>query len=263
MQVRVLSSSSSGNCALLETANTRILIDAGLSGRMTLSLLEGAGVAIESVDAVFLTHEHGDHVSGLRGLARFSHLKFFANYGTAQGSLNRANRSLNWKIFDTGSTFQFADLTIESHLVPHDALEPVGYIFRTGGDDLFNPACSVGWFTDLGHIPTTLAARLSQLDLLAIEANHCSELLEADMKRPWSVKQRIRGRHGHLSNQTVLEFLRSTPNPSWKRVLLGHLSKDCNCPHRLREAVAAQPVSGVQFDCLDPEQRLFDPIVIG
>jgi phosphoribosyl 1,2-cyclic phosphodiesterase len=262
MQLQILASGSSGNCALLETPSTRILIDAGLSGRMTIGLLEQAGVPIESIEAVFLTHEHGDHASGLRGLAKFRHLKFFANYATASVARDVAKRPLDWQLFESGTRFHFADLTVEAHLVPHDALEPVGFIFRNGGDDLFNPPASLGWFTDLGHIPPALLGRIAQVDTLVLESNHCETMLEADSKRPWSVKQRIRGRHGHLSNQMVVDFLQHNRNAAWRNVLLGHLSKDCNCSHTLA-GTTAQLQLAAAIHCLDPRQQLFPPMAIG
>lgn len=267
ISVHVLSSSSAGNCALVETDRTRFLIDAGLSGRQIVSLLAQAGKPIETVEAVFLTHEHSDHVAGLRGLAKFRHLKFFANLGTAQGARGRAGDSLQWMLFETGNRFQFADVTVETMLLPHDAMEPVGYVFRTGdGSDLFQPPQSLAWITDLGYIPPALAAFVRDVDLLMLEANHCPELLEADEKRPWAVKQRIRGRHGHLSNEAAAAFLQSVPQPAWRHILLGHLSRDCNTLEQLQTAMAAhgnQPAQHRwQLHCLCPVTTLFPPVVL-
>ena len=259
LRFQVLGTSSSGNCALLETPKTRVLIDAGFSGRRLTGLLKDIGKPIETIDAVFVTHEHSDHIAGLRGLARFRHLKFFANYGTAQAVQGKAPRDLAWKIFETGTRFSFADLTVETVLLPHDAMEPVGYIFRTGGDDLFAPAASLAWMTDLGHAPARLVERVRDVQLLVLEANHDPLLLERDTKRPVSVKQRIMGRHGHLSNAAARDFLASVDRPLWRRVLLGHLSKDCNHPDYVMEAMGnghcPWPV-----ECLDPQQLVFPEI---
>lgn len=259
MIFQILSSSSAGNAALIETAQTRVLVDAGLSGRQLVGLLDQAGKPIETVQAVFLTHEHGDHTAGLRGLGRYPHLQFFATHGTAQAAMAKSNRSLKWRIFEPGSSFTFADLRVDTCLVPHDALEPVGYVFRYGGEDLFTPAQSVAILTDLGHIPPRMAERIRDVQLLLIESNHCPDLLEEDLKRPWSVKQRIRGRHGHLSNDSVRDFLQSVPQPLWRRILLGHLSRDCNSPERALATVAG---SSCQWpvECLSPHQLLFEPI---
>jgi phosphoribosyl 1,2-cyclic phosphodiesterase len=262
IHLHVLGTSSSGNCALIETPRTRILLDAGFSGRRIEGMLRELGKPIESVEAVLITHEHGDHASGITGLARHRHLKFFANYATAQVLQRKASRSLQWMLFETGSTFALADLMVETFLLPHDAMEPVGFVFRKEGSDLFDPPASLAWVTDLGHIPHGLAERVREVQILVLEANHDPELLENDTKRPFSVKQRIVGRHGHLSNMSARAFLESVESPRWRRVLLAHLSKDCNHPDRVLEAMGnghcPWPVT-----CLPPDQLLFPAINCG
>ncbi|MEX0324735.1 MAG: MBL fold metallo-hydrolase [Puniceicoccaceae bacterium] len=259
LRFRILGTSSSGNCALIESAQTRILLDAGFSGRRLEGLLKEIGKPIESIDAVFLTHEHSDHTAGLRGLSRHRHLQFFANYATAQVAQSKLNKDISWKIFETGTTFAYKDLTIQSMLLPHDAMEPVGFTFRTGGDDLFSPHGSLAWITDLGHAPPALADMVRDVQLLVLEANHDAALLERDTKRPHSVKQRITGRHGHLSNEAAFRFLSSVEKPRWRRVLLGHLSKDCNHPDCVLEAMG-NGHSPWPVECLDPEQLIFPEI---
>lgn len=256
---QILGTSSSGNCALIETRQTRILLDAGFSGRRLTGLLKDIGKPIETVDAVFLTHEHSDHTAGLRGLARYPHLRFYANYGTAQAAQRKLNQDLPWKIFETGQPFQFKDISVETMLLPHDAMEPVGYIFRTGGGDLFEPHGSIAWVTDLGHAPDRLGALVRDVQLLVLEANHDPDLLERDVKRPYSVKQRITGRHGHLSNTAARAFLESVEQPGWRRVLLAHLSKDCNHPERVHE-VMGNGNCPWPVECLDPNQLIFPEI---
>lgn len=256
---QILGTSSSGNCALIETRETRILLDAGFSGRRLVSLLKEVGKPIESVDAVFLTHEHSDHTAGLRGLARFQHLKFYANHGTAQVAQRKLNQPLSWKIFETGQPFKFKDIEVETVLLPHDAMEPVGYVFRTGGSDLFEPRGSLAWITDLGHAPARLAEVVRDVQLLVLEANHDHDLLAMDVKRPFSVKQRITGRHGHLSNAAAREFLESVEKPSWRRVLLAHLSKDCNHPDKVLQTMGNGHCPW-PLECLDPNQLVFPEI---
>lgn len=259
IRLQILGTSSSGNCALIETERTRILLDAGFSGRRIESLLKEVRKPIETVDAVLLTHEHGDHASGLRGLAKHRHLKFFANYATAQVLQRKVSRPLQWKVFETGTTFALADLEVETFLLPHDAMEPVGFVIRRSGEDLFNPPASLGWVTDLGHIPPGLGDRIRDVQVLVLEANYDPDLLEQDTKRPYSVKQRIVGRHGHLSNEAARTFLESVLNPRWRQVFLAHLSKDCNHPERVMATMGnghcPWPVT-----CLDPEQLTFSEI---
>ena len=177
LRFQILGTSSSGNCALVESAQTRVLVDAGFSGRRLEALLKDIGKPIESIDAVFLTHEHSDHTAGLRGLAKHRHLRFYANYATAKVAQSKLSRDLMWKIFETGSEFTYKDLRVETLLLPHDAMEPVGFIIRTGGDDLFEPKGSLAWVTDLGHVPGRLAERIRDVELLVLEANYDMDML--------------------------------------------------------------------------------------
>lgn len=236
----MLGSSSAGNCALLETAQTRILIDAGFSGKRIASMLAGGGYRLDQLDAVFLTHEHSDHIAGLRGLAKHQHLEFFATYGTAKAAQRPLKRDLQWRLFDAESSFRFRDLEVTAIKIPHDAYDPVGFIFRTGGDSLFNPRRSVAWLTDLGYVPDNLGELVRDVDLLILEANHDIVLLDNDPHRPFSVKQRIRGRHGHLSNEAARTFLDAVARPRWRHVLLAHLSRDCNCVAKVTETFGAR-----------------------
>lgn len=229
MRFCILGSGSEGNSALLCTAGARVLIDAGFSGRKLRQLVHEAGEDLAKVDAVFITHEHGDHVAGVEGLKKFPHIKIFANHATARAVQVKLTHTPDWQHFETGARFRFRDLEIDTFSLPHDAQDPVGYVFASGDDgDLFTPRRSIAWLTDLGHVPHHVHDRIREVDAVAIEANHCPRLLEADIKRPWSTKQRIAGRHGHLSNDGMRELLEAVASPRWRHVLLTHLSRDCN-----------------------------------
>ena len=230
MRFRILGSGSSGNAALLQTESARVLIDAGFSARKLTQLLHDSGTRFEEIDAIFITHEHGDHTAGLDTITKkHPHLTLFANAATARAVEAKLSLRPRWQVFQTGTRFQFRDLEIDAFSVPHDAQEPVGFTFATGHDgDLFSPRRSIAWLTDLGHIPGHVRQRLSEVDLVGIESNHCARLLEADHRRPWSTKQRISGRHGHLSNDGCREILEEIASPRWRHICLTHISRDCN-----------------------------------
>jgi len=213
---------------LLETGKSRFLIDAGFSGRRTVSMLREVGVEPDQLDGVFITHEHNDHSAGVRGLSRWGNLPFFANRDTAEGLQGKLQRKVLWKVFETGRPFVFRDLEILPVAVPHDAYDPVCFLFSWGDGDLFSPFRKLAWVNDLGHVPPSVMAVIAEADTLVIEANYDEEMLERDTQRPFSLKQRIRSRHGHLSNRATLEALQKVERPRWKELYFSHLSRDCN-----------------------------------
>ena len=229
MRFCILGSGSSGNAALLVTENARVLVDVGFSPRRLSGLLAAAGEKLERIDAVFLTHEHGDHSNGIEGLRKFPHIRVFANAATARAVQTGLTHPTNWQLFETGARFRFRDLEIQSFAVPHDAQEPVGFRFTTGHDgDLFSPRHALTFLTDLGHAPQHVREHLRGANVVVVESNHCSELLKNDPRRPWSTKQRIGGRHGHLSNEAARALLAEVACPQWRRIYLTHISRDCN-----------------------------------
>lgn len=233
---KILGSGSSGNCAFLQTPDSKILIDAGFSGKRIGEMLEEIGESPENLDAVFITHEHSDHVAGLRGLAKYEKLTFFANEDTARAASRGLKRRPNWKLFSTGSTFTFRDIEVTTFTVPHDGSDPVAFSFSMGGDDLFRPLHRLAWVLDLGYAPALVKEKILAVETLVLEANHDTELLRLDTRRPWSTKQRISGRHGHLSNQAACDILREgLAQAAWQDIFLAHLSHDCNSLRAINE----------------------------
>jgi phosphoribosyl 1,2-cyclic phosphodiesterase len=256
MRFCILGSGSSGNSALLVTEEARVLVDAGFSLRKLGQLLAAAGETLARIDAVFLTHEHGDHAGGIAGLKKFPHLKIFANAATAHAVQAGLSHRPDWQIFETGARFRFRDLEIDAFSVPHDAQDPVGFRFTNGREgDLLAPRRSLSWLTDLGHAPQHVREHIRDCDVVVVEANHCVRMLQADTKRPWSTKQRISGRHGHLSNDSARELLIAVASPRWRRIYLTHLSRDCNSPAEvelvLAEVRAALP-GACEFSIVAP-----------
>ena len=252
VEFKILGSSSSGNSALLRTPDFTILIDAGFSGKRLVTLLAKEGVSPMDLDGVFLTHEHNDHTNGVRGLSRRSDLPFFANRDTAKAVQSGLSRRANWKIFETGLSFEFRGLKVSPFAIPHDAYDPVGFLFEWGGPDSFTPSESLAWVTDLGFGTGLVREKIRGAQTLVIETNYDDELLDRDPRRPWTLKQRIKGRHGHLSNRDAFEFLETIESPGWRNVFLAHLSKDCNEISRVVKTFSSLDRQDCPFSVVDP-----------
>jgi phosphoribosyl 1,2-cyclic phosphodiesterase len=253
VEFQILGSSSGGHCALLQTGQTKVLVDVGFSAKRIGCLLESVGESLDAIDAVFLTHEHNDHAQGIRGLAKRADLPVFANHDTADAVQAKATKPVNWKVFQTGTEFTFRDLKVRSFTLPHDAYDPVGFTFKWGEEgDLFTPPRSLAWVTDLGYVPEHVKEHIRHVQTLVIESNYDEELLERDERRPWSTKQRIRGRHGHLSNNAAFDLVTELSQKSiLEKVYLAHLSKDCNNAHIVRERFASLGRS-LSIEVIDP-----------
>jgi phosphoribosyl 1,2-cyclic phosphodiesterase len=221
----MLGSGSAGNSALVATEHCKILIDGGLSARQLVLRLAQCGITPNQLDGILLTHEHGDHVCGLEVLCRKLEVPIYCNALTAEAirSDGLFEQYRNWRIFRTGAEFSICDVTVQTFPVPHDAVDPLGFACHAGSG-------SLGFITDLGYATKMIVERLRQVQTLVIETNHDEKLLQNDPHRPWPVKQRIQSRHGHLSNVAAANVIEELLLGKIERVVLGHLSRDCNTP---------------------------------
>jgi phosphoribosyl 1,2-cyclic phosphodiesterase len=251
LSLTVLGSGSAGNCSLIATNQCRLLVDAGFSARQISQRLETAGVCPDSLDGILITHEHGDHIAGLAIFCRRFGIPVYANPLTAE-TLRRGFLAdfSKWNLFMTGSVFAIKDIEVQSFYVPHDAVDPTAFVF-TGG------AGSIGVLTDLGYAPKLALERIRQVHTLVIETNHDERMLQEDTKRPWSVKQRILSRHGHLSNDAAAKLVSAIAGNRLRRVVLGHLSRDCNRPELALEAMRSHGIEGIDLFCA--EQNAVSP----
>lgn len=219
-----LSSGSSGNCQYVETDNTRVLIDAGLSGKKIENLLEDIEVEANTIDHILVTHEHGDHIKGTGILSRRYDIPIWANEKTwlsMEGRIGEISEK-NINIFDTGKDFQLDDLNIYPFEISHDAVEPVGFC-------LYNNNAKISIITDTGWVNDNIRKKIKGSSLYLIESNHDAEMLKVG-KYPWYLKKRIMSEEGHLSNEESGEVLSDIISGNGEIVLLGHLSQENNFP---------------------------------
>ncbi|HEX5397772.1 MAG TPA: MBL fold metallo-hydrolase [Verrucomicrobiae bacterium] len=252
-KLTILGSGSSGNCGYLETAEARILVDAGFSPRQIRLRLAGIGRTPENLSAILITHEHSDHIAGLLGIADKFQIPVYCNRETqdaiiwnfknkwsatkdpALRGLDRGDllkSKIDWRIFLTGDGFEVNDLLVETFSIPHDAQDPVGFLLRTN-------AGNFGFVTDLGKVTKLVIERARTANVLVLESNHDVEMLQ-NSRRSWSLKQRILGSHGHLSNEAAAEAAANIMSADLKHLYLAHLSRECNDPDKAYHVMAEQ-----------------------
>ena len=231
-RLTILASGSSGNCAYLETDDTRLLIDAGLSARQIRQRLLGIGRTPENLSGILITHEHTDHTQGLGVLAARLQIPVYCNRLTKEAIETQFQARLDYRLFNTGSGFELGDVAVDTFSVPHDACDPVGFLLRTA-------AGNIGFLTDLGHATRLVIERVRPSHVLVLEANHDLKMLQDDTRRPWATKQRILSRHGHLSNDAAAQLAEQVVSADLAHLYLGHLSSDCNRPELAHRTVSA------------------------
>jgi len=220
-----LYSGSSGNVLFCQYGHTRLLIDAGKSGKCVAEALASIGAEIGTIDGVLITHEHSDHISGVGVLARKYHLPLYATAGTW--------RAMEEKIGDVAPelrheiradrSFYLGEIGVSPFSIPHDAAEPVG--FR-----LYGGEASVATATDLGYFPESVFERIAGSSLVLLESNHDPDLLRRNPRYSPPLKQRILGNQGHLSNEACAGALLRLLEAGTREFILGHLSGENNSP---------------------------------
>ena len=245
MKFVVLASGSSGNATYIETKKIRLLIDVGISMRQIESRLVNQGIELDKLDAIFITHEHGDHVDNLVSILNKTKAKLYIN--------EKSFRSLNPKILmnlqhhriafirpDTKYTLQ--DLNIVPIELSHDAVNTYGYLFESDNKTL-------AYVSDTGYVPTKYIHVLSKMQAIIIESNYDVEML-LESNRPWFLKERILSEEGHMSNKACADILKVITNENTRFVVLAHLSQECNREEVARNNILKEFSDGMPFRLL-------------
>lgn len=222
-----LYSGSSGNSLYVENNDTKILIDAGVSGKKIVTALASLNVNISDIDGILVTHEHIDHALSLPVLSKKYNIPIYANEKT--WSALPTEKIKNQKVFNLNEPFLVGDLRIEPFPIPHDAICPCGF-------NIYSSNQKLSIATDIGHITPKIVEHLKNSAFLLLEANYEPEILHSS-SYPYHLKQRILGDNGHLSNKNAGELITELSKHGLKHVMLGHLSKENNFPELAYQTV--------------------------
>ncbi|PYS99424.1 MAG: MBL fold metallo-hydrolase [Acidobacteria bacterium] len=242
MKFTVLGSGSTGNAVLISTETTNVLIDAGLSAREIVRRLALVGLTCDNLDAIVITHEHSDHIGGLRALLKSVRCRVYvskvtedAYYWTRAGGTNGDSEATKRRnalkdrtvAIESSQDFRVGDIDFEPFSVPHDAVDNFGFIAKHDGVKL-------AALTDFGCFTQLMREKLNGCDAIVIESNHSRDMLRLCSVYTWSLKQRIASRHGHLSNEDLADWLTNEFDGSARDIVLAHLSQRANEPHLAR-----------------------------
>jgi phosphoribosyl 1,2-cyclic phosphodiesterase len=221
LRVCLLASGSKGNSLFVETGETKILVDAGLSAREIAFRLESIGVSASELNGILISHEHVDHIRGAGTLARRFKIPVLISY-SASNQTHEHFRSASLVEFESGCSFEFRDTLIDPFPTTHDSADPVGFVID-------GHEARIGFATDLGIVTRLVQEKLRKSRVLVLESNHDEDML-LNGPYPWHLKQRIKSRHGHLSNLESAELLAEVLHPDLEGVFLAHLSEANNLP---------------------------------
>ncbi|MBK9314141.1 MAG: MBL fold metallo-hydrolase [Acidobacteria bacterium] len=231
MRICILGSGSSGNATLVVSGETRVLIDCGLSARETARRMQSVGEDATRLDAIVVTHEHGDHARGLAMLSKTLKVPVYIATPTlsACGLGEKVRDIRRGEVITSSQDFEIGALRFHPFPIPHDAADPMAFTVEAAG-------AKMGIAVDLGHINSLAAERFRGSDVLIIEANYEIEMLRACSFYPWALKQRIMGRQGHTSNDEMARYLLEDFDGKAGHVVLAHLSRNTNHPDLARLA---------------------------
>ena len=240
MRFTLLGSGSSGNSVLISTEKTKVLVDAGLSAREVTRRLAAVGVDRDHLDGIIITHEHSDHIGGLRNLlgqvkcqvhittATEEAYYWTRSMGNGDEAMKRREALRDRKVeIDSNTEFRIGDIDFEPFTVPHDAADNFGFVAKSAG-------VRVAALTDFGHITQLIREKLRGCDAIVIESNHSRDMLRLCSVYSWSLKQRIASRHGHLSNEDLADWLQYEFDGTARHIVLAHLSQRANEPNLAR-----------------------------
>ncbi len=247
MRIRPIASSSKGNAYLVEQGDAAILIDCGVSRRCLRAAFD-----LSRLRAVLVTHNHADHIAGLRRLLTCVDVPIFANAMTAEAAAcDQALDESAFVCFENGQAFDVGPFAVQPFSIPHDAADPVGFLIR--GDETYFHG------TDIGTPLDSIGVRLAEADVATLESNHDPVMLRQSGRPPCLV-QRIAGPRGHLSNDQACELVRKFASPRLKRLALAHLSRDCNAPllaeRTMRETLVALRRTDIALTVLPPDEMV-------
>jgi len=231
MRFASLGSGSQGNCLVVDAGATKLLLDCGLSTRATVARLACLGIAPEAISAVLVTHEHSDHIAGVFKFACRYKIPVYLTRGTQDAAPTGKAGLPEFRVIDSDAVFAVGDLAVQPFPVPHDAREPVQYVFSDG-------AHCLGVLTDCGSITQHIVDMLAACDALVLECNHDPDLLAASAY-PAMLKRRIAGNFGHLANDQAALLLRQIRTPGLQHIVAAHLSEHNNRPQLATRALAA------------------------
>jgi phosphoribosyl 1,2-cyclic phosphodiesterase len=240
MRFASLGSGSEGNALVVEVGATRVMVDCGFGLRETVRRLARKGLTPDAIDAIVITHEHGDHIGGAAAFARKYGMPVWLTRGTLTVFRNQYDKLPEVRNIDSHAAFAIGDIEIQPFPVPHDAREPVQFVFGDGTHRL-------GLLTDVGATTPHIEAMLTRCDALVLECNHDASLLQQSGYPP-GLKRRIAGQYGHLDNHAAAHLLSRLDNSCLQHLIAAHLSRQNNTPELALQAltsVLSNPPAGL------------------